>query len=548
VTPRTEIPPEEAGTEYSLTGASTLEEGVSEYEPNFLPPPSLNRAWWRTLLSSLRDRIAPEELPPLELTSHPVNLGMLPGDMLTMPWYRTIFTNLGNVITPETLAPLELESQPVEVGELIADRMGHPWFSSLWQNLRDGIHPEKLPPLQLTAQPVDPYVASEKLLQAPHWSSVIDAPKVFLPDEPESPEGDYARPAVPGVATKPPRKPIRVDIDFTHVMVSQLKDDLSRSRLREAFWMSVVAHLLVIIMIATLPKYLPGYKKGVALLSAADLMRSRQVTFLEMPPDLEKNVPKPNTNVLSDKNRIAQSRHPTIDKKTLQELRDMRRPGPPGAQAPMARPSPGVPAQPQQMAQAQPSPSPAGGGTPAQTNPQQSQVQLPAQQARKSGPNPFQQPRSAGEAIQQAARDSAATRGSFGGGAGGDFGMGTGPHGGIASNVDILSDTQGVDFGPYLSRVVHVVRINWYNLIPEVARPPLLKKGKVSIEFAIMPNGSVAGMQLVGPSGDVSLDRGAWGGITASNPFEPLPQQFHGPYLALRFNFYYNPNKNDLLQ
>ncbi|MGE5204319.1 MAG: hypothetical protein ACM3PW_01810 [Chlamydiota bacterium] len=540
MTPRTEIPPEEAGTEYSLNGVP--EEGASEFEPNFLPPPSLNRAWWRTLASSLRDRIAPEKLPPLELTSHPVNLGMLPGDMLTMPWYRTIFMNLGNVITPETLPPLELESQPVDVGELISDRMGHPWFRSLLQNLRDRIHPEHLPPLQLTSQPVDPYVAGEKVLRAPHWSSLIDTPKVFLPDEPEA---EYVRPSVPGAPPRPPRKPIRVDIDFTHVMVSQLKDDLSRSRLREAFWMSVVAHLLVVILIATLPKYLPGYKKGVALLSAADLLRSKQITFLEMPPDLQKNVPKPNTNILSDKNRIAQSRHPTIDKKTLQELRDMRRPGPPGPSAQMARPSPAAPEQPQQMAQAQPSPSPAGGGAPALTNPQQSQLPLPAQQARK-GPNPFQIPRSAGAAIQQATREAAAARGSIGGGSGGDFGMGAGPHGGIASNVEILSDTQGVNFGPYLSRVVHVVRINWYNLIPEVARPPLLKKGKVSIQFAIMPNGSVAGMKLVGPSGDVSLDRAAWGGITASNPFEPLPQEYHGPYLALQFNFFYNPNKNDL--
>jgi outer membrane biosynthesis protein TonB len=540
VTPRTEIPPEEAGTEYAPNGVSTPEDSTSEYEVDLLPPPSLNRAWWRTLASSLRDRIAPEKLPPLELTSHPVNLGMLPGDMLTMPWYRTIFTNLGNVITPETLPPLELESHPVDVGELIADRMGHPWWSSLWQSLRDRIHPEKLPPLRLTSQPVDPYVASEKVLRAPHWSSLIDTPKVFLPDEPQA---EFARAGVPGAV--PPRKPIRVDIDFTHVMVSQLKDDLARSRLREAFWMSVTAHLLIAILLVVGPKYLPGYRKGVALISAADLMRSRQVTFLELPPDLEKNIAPPKTNILSDKNRIAQSRNPVIDKKTLEQLRDMRRAGAPGAPSAPAQASPAVPAQPQQMAQAQPSPSPAGGAAPAPTNPQRSQVQLPAQQAHK-GPNPFQTPLSAGAAIQQATRDAAAARGSFGGGEGGDYGLGTGQHGGIKSNLEILSDTQGVNFGPYLSRVVHVVRLNWYNLIPEVARPPLLKKGKVSIEFAIMPNGSVAGMKLAGPSGDVSLDRAAWGGITASNPFEPLPQEFHGPYLALRFNFYYNPDKNDL--
>jgi TonB family protein len=96
------------------------------------------------------------------------------------------------------------------------------------------------------------------------------------------------------------------------------------------------------------------------------------------------------------------------------------------------------------------------------------------------------------------------------------------------------------------SRVLQAVRMNWYNLIPEEARPPLLKKGKVSIEFAITKEGKVVGMTLRGPSGDVALDRAAWGGITASNPFAPLPPEFHGPYIALRFHFYYNPAKGEI--
>jgi len=90
------------------------------------------------------------------------------------------------------------------------------------------------------------------------------------------------------------------------------------------------------------------------------------------------------------------------------------------------------------------------------------------------------------------------------------------------------------------------VRMNWYNLIPEEARPPLLKKGKVSIEFVITKEGKVEGMTLRSPSGDVALDRAAWGGITASNPFAPLPPEFHGPYIALRFHFYYNPAKGEV--
>ncbi len=115
------------------------------------------------------------------------------------------------------------------------------------------------------------------------------------------------------------------------------------------------------------------------------------------------------------------------------------------------------------------------------------------------------------------------------------------------ANLEVLSDTQGVDFGPYLSRVLQAVRMNWYNIIPEAARPPLLERGKVSIEFAILPDGKVAGHEdHLARRAMSSLDRAAWGGITASNPFSPLPSEFHGPYLALRFHFYYNPAKGDM--
>jgi TonB family protein len=154
---------------------------------------------------------------------------------------------------------------------------------------------------------------------------------------------------------------------------------------------------------------------------------------------------------------------------------------------------------------------------------------------------------SAGSAIAQAARAAAQNRGGYGGGGeGGDYGLGQGGQGKVVDQLEIMSDTMGVDFGPYLQRVLHDVRQNWYNLIPEVARAPLMKKGKVSIEFAITKDGKVAGMQYVSSSGDVALDRAAYGGITASNPFPPLPTEFRGSYLELRFNFFYNPESSDL--
>ncbi|MBV9608769.1 MAG: TonB family protein, partial [Acidobacteria bacterium] len=268
-------------------------------------------------------------------------------------------------------------------------------------------------------------------------------------------------------------------------------------------------------------------------------------TYLSLPSDEQKLTKRPNSNIISDKDRVATSRRPTIDRKTLKELMDSSRPGPPKPPGPPAVQSP-----PQMAQQASP---PA--AQPEQQQQPPSGAQKNDQLAKLETPPPPTQSRNAfgtaamspGSAIEQAARAAAANRISGGGGSNGDYGLGV-PHanGGVQSNLDIMSDTMGVDFGPYLQRVLYDVRRNWYNLIPEVARPPLMKRGKVSIEFAILKDGSVAGMTLRGPSGDVSLDRAAWSGITASNPFPPLPGEFRGQYLALRFHFYYNPDTNEL--
>ncbi len=148
--------------------------------------------------------------------------------------------------------------------------------------------------------------------------------------------------------------------------------------------------------------------------------------------------------------------------------------------------------------------------------------------------------------IAQAARNTRSGTGRGGGGTG--YGMGPVDRNAAMGPFDILSDTQGVDFGPYLSRVLQSIKVNWYTLIPEEARAPLLKHGKVAIRFLITPNGKVAGMFVESPSGDVPLDRAAYGGITASDPFSPLPHEFHGPYLALRITFFYNPKTGEMEQ
>jgi TonB family protein len=322
-------------------------------------------------------------------------------------------------------------------------------------------------------------------------------------------------------------------------LLIQLQDDLSRSRQREAFWISVVVHLAIVILVVNSAR-LEGlmHRRSVILVSPQDLMKQKELTYLELPPDEQKVTKRPDTNRISDKDRIATSKAPQLDRKELKKILDSARPGPPAAPAQSQPAAPAPAAQAQRAPQEQPSPAPP---------PDQNQVaRLQTPPAERPTPNFNTGAMSAGSAIEQAARAAASNRGGYSGD-GGDYGLGQGKQGGEAIGpMDVLSDTMGVDFGPYLARVLHDVRENWYRIIPESARAPLMKKGKVSIEFAILKNGQVAGLQIVGTSGDVALDRAAYGGITASKPFPPLPSEFGGQYLALRFHFYYNPDKSDI--
>jgi TonB family protein len=329
-----------------------------------------------------------------------------------------------------------------------------------------------------------------------------------------------------------------LDARVPHLLI-QLQDDLERSRRREAAWISIIAHLLLAILLFSplwdmIQKTMGWHSVAVVPLNA----NKDNTTFLALPPDLQKVPHRPNTNVLSDKDRIATSRHPELDPKELRKILATPPPGAPGPSGPRA----GQPSTPPPGAAANPTAQPQQSSQPAQRpqfdSNQTAQLQIPKQNPFKNGGG-----MSAGSAIQQAAQAAADRRAAGGGGGGGDFGLGTGAHGRQLGALDILSDTQGVDFGPYLQRILQDVRENWYHLIPESAE---MKKGKLAIEFAITKDGQVADMRLVASSGDTALDRPAWGAITGSNPFPPLPSDFTGPYLALRFRFYYNPDKADL--
>jgi TonB family protein len=115
-----------------------------------------------------------------------------------------------------------------------------------------------------------------------------------------------------------------------------------------------------------------------------------------------------------------------------------------------------------------------------------------------------------------------------------------GGQGVAGGTVELLTPTQGVDFSIYLSRVSASVKRNWYAVMPESAR--LGDRGKATVQFRIMKNGAVPEAEpvLAGSSGKELLDRAALSSVRASSPFEPLPSEFRGPFIELRFAFLYN--------
>jgi TonB family protein len=107
--------------------------------------------------------------------------------------------------------------------------------------------------------------------------------------------------------------------------------------------------------------------------------------------------------------------------------------------------------------------------------------------------------------------------------------------------AELLSDTQGVDFSPYMRQALQMMGKLWLSSVPaDVARANQSQTETV-IRFTISRDGTISDMTLVKPSGLVDIDRAAWGSITGVGNFPSLPAEFNGPNLVLRVGFRVNP-------
>src|SRR5262245_54741971 len=71
--------------------------------------------------------------------------------------------------------------------------------------------------------------------------------------------------------------------DFPTLLI-QAQDELARARKREAFWMSLFAHLLVVVLVLLFPKYEKYLPHRIVMRVNPATNQQKELTFLTAPP------------------------------------------------------------------------------------------------------------------------------------------------------------------------------------------------------------------------------------------------------------------------
>ena len=344
--------------------------------------------------------------------------------------------------------------------------------------------------------------------------------KVNDPNEPARSGSNGAEQDVALEAAQPPkaRSTSRwVDYDTHELleMISELEDERRWARLREGLWIAILVHMLLLSAITWIPRYV---FRVPPVIDPFDAIKQRKdLSYLDLPPDLLRKYQQPKVQI-----KPVPEKQPRIDKKTLDAMKEeLNKPAPPPPSA----------EQPKIENPVQPAPAPI---PPSPKS--ESPVEAPHPSAVPARPNFAMGSQNPADQLRDAMRGAARNQGAD---SDAQPTGGLSRHPGAGGGVQILSDTQGVDFSSWLHRWYYETERTWDPLIPDEVNPPILKSGAVQIRFKVLPNGQVTDMVLEGRSGDTGLDRAAWGAITGSS-YPPLPRQFHGPYLELRALFLYN--------
>jgi TonB family protein len=109
--------------------------------------------------------------------------------------------------------------------------------------------------------------------------------------------------------------------------------------------------------------------------------------------------------------------------------------------------------------------------------------------------------------------------------------------------LEILSDTRGTDFYPYLREANHKIQQNWRALATDLPRNGVTDFVRLAVEFSVAKDGTVTNVALPEPSGNAALDQAAKDAIAKSVPFAALPESFPGSSITLRAHFFNRPHQ-----
>lgn len=295
---------------------------------------------------------------------------------------------------------------------------------------------------------------------------------------------------------------------------------------------SIILHIVLLLFLIFEPKIFGPHR----LTKEQEEIGRRQMTVLLPPGTLDSLKPSPPP---------APHESVRVDPKILKKVAppiELPAPAPtPAAPEPPKRELPSAPVPQQSLLQ----PQPAMAAPPKMDAPAQPKLEVPQAPTPTTGLILPKQSSSPGGLIRDAERGIRPnTPAPIGGGGPLPSGVGRGGgghgHGTAAAGIQMLTDTEGIDFNDYLRRVYLTVQRNWYAVMP--ASVELGDQGIVSLQFKIMKNGAVpdGDPAQVFSSGKEPLDRAAFSSIRASNPFPPLPPGFKAEYIELRFTYYYN--------
>ncbi|MBV9403756.1 MAG: TonB family protein [Acidobacteriaceae bacterium] len=78
----------------------------------------LEEPWYKSIVRGIRETVSPPKLPPLVVTSKPVEDDLGDLSKIEQSWFKSLASNIHDLVRPPKLPPLEVTSKPVEVGTI----------------------------------------------------------------------------------------------------------------------------------------------------------------------------------------------------------------------------------------------------------------------------------------------------------------------------------------------------------------------------------------------------------------------------------------------